>query len=95
MSDTINIKNQFADALAEAGFPSTEIIADGKIHRFAGPEDKPGKKNAWYVLHTDGFGGGAFGDWKTGFQSPWTSKAESRLSPAERGAWRARLAAVR
>ncbi|CAG4925703.1 AAA family ATPase [Paraburkholderia saeva] len=95
MSDVINIESQFADALSAAGFAAPEIIADGKIHRFDGPEDKRGKKNAWYVLHGDGLGGGAFGDWKTGYQSTWSSKAESTFSPAEREAWRARLAEVR
>jgi putative DNA primase/helicase len=91
----MDIERQFADALAAAGFAVADIVADGKIHRFDGPEDRRGKKNAWYVLHADGLGGGAFGDWKTGHQSTWTSKAESTLSPHEREAWRARVAEVR
>ncbi|MBW5285303.1 AAA family ATPase [Burkholderia gladioli] len=95
MADVIDIERQFADAVSNAGFAAPEIIADGKIHRFDGPEDRKGKKNAWYVLHADGLGAGAFGDWKTGYQSTWTSRAESTLSPAEREAWRARLADIR
>ena len=95
MSDVINIENQFADALAAAGFPSTEIIADGKIHRFAGPEDKPGKKNAWYVLHIGKFGTGAFGDWKTGHQASWCSHVESTFTPEERAQWRRQQRQIR
>ncbi|MGT2471544.1 AAA family ATPase [Paraburkholderia terrae] len=95
MSDIMDFEAQFAEALAAAGFPVPEIVADGRIHRFDGPEDRRGKKNAWYVLHADGVGGGAFGDWKTGYQSTWSSKVESTLSPQERETWRARLAEVR
>jgi putative DNA primase/helicase len=95
MSDVIEIERQFADALARAGFTAPEIVADGKIHRFDGPEDKRGKKNAWYVLHADGIGGAAFGDWKSGLQSTWSSKAEASFSPEERDAWRRRIAELR
>ncbi|EKS73142.1 TOPRIM domain-containing protein [Burkholderia sp. SJ98] len=95
MSDVINIENQFADALADEGFPSTEIVADGKIHRFAGAEDKAGKKNAWYVLHIDRFGAGAFGDWKRGIKATWCSKAENSFSPEERSQWRQQQQAIR
>ena len=74
MSDVINIESHFADVLASAGFTAPELIADGKIHRFDGPEDKRGKKNAWYVLHSDGIPAGSFGDWRTGLSQTWCGK---------------------
>ncbi len=95
MSEVINIENQFADALADAGFPATEIVADGAIHRFAGPEDKRGKKNAWYVLHIGHLGAGAFGDWKTGVKSTWCSKSESTFTNEDREHWRHQQQAIR
>lgn len=95
MSAIINIEGQFADALVAAGFAAPEIVADGKIHRFDGPDDKRGKKNAWYVLHADGIGGGAFGDWKTGVYSTWSGRPDAALTPDEREAWRARVTELR
>jgi len=50
--------------------PPSEIIPDGKIHRFS----TNGKKKddaGWYVLHLDGFFCGNFGDWRTGNQETW------------------------
>ena len=41
-------------------------LADGTIHRFRVPEDKPGSLNGWYVLYLDGIASGAFGSWKAG-----------------------------
>jgi putative DNA primase/helicase len=92
MSDVIDIENQFADALTAAGFMAPEIIADGTFQRFDGPEDKRGKKNAWYVLNVAGdIAWGAFGDWKTGHEARWCSKAESGMTDQERKAHRQRV----
>lgn len=52
-------------------------IADGKIHRFRGPDDK--HRNGWYVFHGDY---GAFGNWKSGLCERWSKR--SQLSPDER-----------
>ncbi|MDR5777708.1 MULTISPECIES: AAA family ATPase [unclassified Caballeronia] len=88
MSDLVNVEAVFADALTGAGFSAPEIIADSTIHRFAGPEDKRGKKSAWYVLHSSRFGLGAFGDWKTGHKENWSGRAESTLTAEERAQWK-------
>ena len=49
-------------------------VADGTIHRFRVPEDKPGSLNGWYVLYLDGIASGAFGSWKAGGASTWCSR---------------------
>lgn len=49
------------------GSPS-EIIADGKIHRFYVQGDKNGSQNGWYVFYGTA---GAYGSWRTGFRSTW------------------------
>lgn len=88
MSDVLNIETLFVDSLMAAGFSAPEIVADGEVHRFAGPDDKPGKKSAWYVLRNGRFGMGAFGDWKTGYKDKWSSRAESTLTAEEREQWK-------
>lgn len=47
---------------------------DGEIHRFSVPGDKPSTLNGWYVLFLDGIASGAFGSWKTGGTSTWSSR---------------------
>lgn len=52
-------------------------IADGKIHRFHVPGDKPRSRNGWYVLHLDGIASGAFGSWKAGDSHGWSGRPPS------------------
>jgi putative DNA primase/helicase len=47
-------EQQFARALAEHRLQPTGIVADGQLHRFDGPDEKHGKRSAWYVLYGDG-----------------------------------------
>lgn len=47
---------------------------DGEIHRFRVPSDKSGTLNGWYVLYSDGIASGAFGSWKSGGTSTWSSR---------------------
>ena len=89
MSD---IEQQFAAALAAHGLQPPEIIPDGKLRRFDGPEDRKGKKNAWYVLHADEPAAGAFGCWKSNLSETWCAYAERDLSSAEREARRQHIA---
>lgn len=46
-------------------------IADGKVHRFKGPDDR--RKNGWYIFFGDG---GKFGNWKTGLSVPWSKRGQ-------------------
>ena len=87
-----DIEQQFAAALAAHGLQPPEIIPDGKLRRFDGPEDRKGKKNAWYVLHADEPAAGAFGCWKSNLSETWCVRAERELSPAEREARRQHIA---
>ena len=66
------------ELMLEYGF-SIDPVADGKIHRFKGPDDK--RPNGWYVFHGDH---GAFGHWKTGLSVKWSERG--KLSPDERRA---------
>lgn len=65
----------FRDALQATFGPLDWLpVADGTIHRFRVPKDKPGTLNGWYVLHLDGIASGAFGSWKAGGSSTWSSR---------------------
>uniref|UniRef100_A0A809E4K4 DNA primase n=1 Tax=Ralstonia solanacearum TaxID=305 RepID=A0A809E4K4_RALSL len=91
MNGPIPFEQQFAAALVEHGLQPGEIVADGKLHRFDGPDEKRGKRSAWYVLHGDGLPAGSFGDWRTGLSETWCAKPERTLTDAERQAHRQRI----
>ncbi|WP_175939912.1 DUF3631 domain-containing protein [Caballeronia sp. BCC1704] len=95
MHAVTKIETEFAQALAEAGFPPVDIVADSKLHRIDGPEDKRGKKSGWYILHADNGGAGGFGCHKSGIDKRWSGSAAAKLSGAELDAHRARMAEVR
>lgn len=75
---------QFRDALQNVfGLLDWLPEADGSIHRFRVPEDKPNTRNGWYVLHLDGIASGAFGSWRDGSSHTWSSrKPADRLESA-------------
>lgn len=85
------IEAQFGAALAEFDLHPPEIIADGQRHRFDAPDDKKGKKSAWYILYADGVPAGAFGNWKTELSEKWCGKSDQVMSPVERAEYRARI----
>ena len=73
-----------SDAIEAKGLGIVEAIADGEIHRFETPDDKPGQESGWYI----DFGtGGAFGDWRTGIKHKWfngnISKADLKAARAK------------
>lgn len=74
----------FRDALQATFGPLDWLpVADGTIHRFRVPGDKPGTLNGWYVLHLDGIASGAFGSWKAGGSSTWSSRKPADPMEAE------------
>ncbi len=86
---------KFRDAMRASGLePPSEIIADGKVHRFAS-NGKRGDDAGWYVLHDDGIAAGSFGDWRTGIKENWRADIGRGLSPAEESAHRAQVEAMR
>lgn len=86
-----NIEAQFALAMAAFGLEPSEIVADGQRHRFDAPDDKRGKKSAWYILHADGVPAGAFGNWKTELSEKWCGKSDKVMTQAERAEYRERI----
>lgn len=68
--------NRFRDALRAHYGPLDWLpIADGSIHRFRVPGDKPGSRNGAYQLFTDGIVSGWFGTWKDGGHwHAWSSR---------------------
>ncbi|MBZ9781604.1 toprim domain-containing protein [Pseudomonas sp. REP124] len=74
----------FRDALQAAYGPLDWLpMADGAIHRFRVPGDKPGTLNGWYVLYQDNIASGAFGSWKAGGASTWCSREPIDAREAE------------
>ena len=57
--------------------------ADGGIHRFRVPGDRPGSQNGWYVLFPDGIASGCFGSWKAGSSHTWSSRHPADLLESE------------
>lgn len=57
--------------------------ADGGIHRFRVPGDRPGSQNGWYVLFPDGIASGCFGSWKAGTSHTWSSREPANPLEAE------------
>lgn len=60
-----------------------QAVADGLIHRFHIPGDKPGTLAGWYVLFLDGIASGAFGSWKAGGSQTWSSRQPANHHEAE------------
>ena len=74
----------FRDALQMIYGPLDWLpMPDGAIHRFRVPDDKPSTMNGWYVLYLDGIASGAFGSWKTGGTSTWSSREPADHREAE------------
>jgi putative DNA primase/helicase len=83
------IERDFADALAAAGleaFGQLRIRADGRIHRYRLADDRPGKKNGWFVLHDGPAPFGVAGDWKSGYRFEWIA-LEANGKRVEQGAF--------
>ena len=93
-SNSDNHTEQFRQAMHNAGItPPDSIVDDGTLHRFS-TNGKPTDKSGWYVLHGDGVPAGIFGDWRTGQTVNWCSKADSRMTEAERQAHSKRVQAM-
>ena len=91
----LNPSADFLDEIKAAGItPPDEIIADGQLHRFAS-NGKPRDNAGWYVLHDGAIPAGAFGDWRTGTEGKWCTKASREFTPAEKKAYAARMHEIR
>jgi len=84
---------QFRMALIKAGLRPGGIFSDGRIRR-CGTSEKPGSKDAWYVLHENAWTG-VYGCWNTGVKGKWRPD-QATIDPKERKriAQQAREAAI-
>ena len=89
MMKTFDLDKAEADLrakIAEAGLmPPDRLEGDGRIHRIDS-EGKKGKKDGFYVYHTDGVPAGAYGDWHSGSKGnfePWCAVDVRDLTPLE------------
>jgi putative DNA primase/helicase len=90
MSDPIEL---FTEAMRSAGLDPADLpTADGTFRRFQDQQDKPGKKNGWYILHGDDLPAGMFGHWsRLPDGQRWQSKPDNTLTPQERNQIRERI----
>lgn len=80
----VQLKNAIIDAGLE---PPSEIILDGKIHRFkSGSKGRGGygDKSGWYIGFGDGVCAGKFGDWRFGVEHKWIADIGRDLTPHEK-----------
>jgi putative DNA primase/helicase len=62
----------FRDAMIKAGItPPSELIGDGRLHRFHVEGHRRGTQNGAYVFHLDGKPAGWFQDFKSGISGTW------------------------
>lgn len=84
-----DLEAHFSQLLAEAGLQAwagLDIRADGRIHRFRLADDKPGRRDGWYVLRNGAAPAGHAGDWKSGRRFDWLA-LEINGRPVEKGAY--------
>lgn len=81
------MREVFRHEMQSAGLRPRDIVADGKVRRCP-TEDKPYRRNGWYVLHPDGRGvygnwamaSGPLGHWRDeGLQSDPTAVERARM----------------
>jgi putative DNA primase/helicase len=91
---------QLRNAIIDAGLEApTEVILDGKIHRFkSGSKGRGGHgdKSGWYVAFGDnGIPAGKFGDWRFGVEYTWVANIGRDLSPHEKMAFTRKMEEAR
>jgi putative DNA primase/helicase len=78
---------EFIGAMEAAGvYPMEPIehrLGQGGLIRFRSDGDKPGRRNAWAVLHLDGTPAGAFGSYRLRVAATWRADRVERLSPGQ------------
>jgi len=66
-------ERQLMDDMQRAGInPPSQIIMDGKIHRFKSGtkgQGKGGDKPGWYIIFGDGVPAGRYGCWRAGIEA--------------------------
>jgi phage/plasmid primase-like uncharacterized protein/KaiC/GvpD/RAD55 family RecA-like ATPase len=92
----VQLKNAIIDAGLE---PPSEIILDGKIHRFrSGSKGRGGygDKSGWYIGFGDnGIPAAKFGDWRWGVEYSWSAQIDRTLTPHEKMAFQNKMEEAR
>lgn len=91
MTDPVEL---FTDAMRNAGLDPAELPeANGVFHgHVQDRQDRPGKKNLWYILHSDGVPAGMFGHYVLLPDGQrWQAKPDNTLSPQERNQIKERI----
>lgn len=84
----------FQDAIRSAGLQPPDVIEPGRFHKFPGEGKRNSNRAAWCKLFSDGTGG-IYGDYSTGLSADWQAKRETPYTPAERKAFKLRVAEER
>lgn len=83
------------DAMRRQGIEPLEPIAaalsGGSLVRFRAKGDKPGRRNGWAVLGSNGF---IFGHWRLGVRRFFNAATRGPVTRAEQARWEGKLAAV-
>ena len=95
VSNSIDIIHEFRQAMESAGIVTTsELVADGTLHRFMVEGDKLGSKNGFYVLFGDSLPAGQFGCFKRGVNEKWSARDFKAFTPEEKEQFSARMKAA-
>lgn len=79
----IEIVEQFRSSMLNAGLtPPTQIVADGRKHRFS-TNGKANDKAGEYRIYPDNIPAGYFMDWRTGVYQNWRIDLRRELTPEE------------
>lgn len=86
--ETRDAISDFVSAMEAAGVkplePISHRLGDGQLVRFRADGDKPGRKNGWAVLHTDGCPAGAFGCYRLGISEKWRAGSSKSMTPQQK-----------
>jgi putative DNA primase/helicase len=86
---------EFRAAISKSGLtPPDQIMADGKLHRFAS-NGKRSDDAGWYIFYPDGVAAGAYGCWRTDLKGSWRANIGRPLTPVEEKAYQAKVDAAR
>lgn len=69
-------------------------LVDGKLQRYSGPGDKPGRLNCWVIYHSSPVPCAAYGSWRTGEAHHWRIRQEQPLTAVQRADLQRQMQAV-
>ncbi len=82
-------------AMQNVGLECSNMVSDGKLHRFDVPGDRPKSGNGWYVYYDGEIQAAAFGSWKTEAKHKWCSHSQEDFTPEQKAAYKKQMEAAR